>query len=127
MATFVDEETVVIKGTIRDEDGVLVTPGNLPEQSRVTILDPLGVPVVSNQIAFFSATGVFRCLYNLSQAESTLGAGYNESQYNTVQYNEGGTEESAVPIIGAYHVRFISTDVSPAVKSIADYEFFLVD
>ena len=127
MTTFIDEETVLIRGTIKDENGVLVTPDDLPERARITVLDPLGVPVINDQIVSFSATGVFRCLYNLGVVTGSFGAGYNSCQYNAVQYNEGGTEESAVPALGAYHVRLISTDTSPTLESIADYEFFLVD
>lgn len=122
MTTFVRGETVVIKGTVKDEDGILISPSSSPS---VTVLDPEGSPVVDAQLATLDAVGLFRHMYNpavlavlgahhvrvITTQEIPSGDGlaaFNRSPYNTFQYNEGGS--SVVDKL-----------------SIADSEFFLVD
>lgn len=122
MTTFIRGETVVIKGTIKDEDGILVSPSNSPV---VTVLDPEGGAVVDAQQATLDTVGLFRHMYNpatlavlgphhvrvITTQEIPASDGlavFNRSPYNTFQYNEGG---SAVE----------------DKLSIADSEFFLVD
>lgn len=70
MATFQSDETIVIKGTIKDEAGVLVTPAT---STKVTITDPAGTAVVADQAVTFDAVGTFRYLYTPA-AGAVLGA-----------------------------------------------------
>lgn len=70
MATFQETETVVIKGTVKDEDGVLVTPGT---SSKITITDPAGTAVKDNQDVTFDSIGIFRYLYT-PDSDPVLGA-----------------------------------------------------
>ena len=60
MATFQKTETIVVKGTIKDEGGVLVTP---TVSTKITITDPSAVSVVNSQGVTFDSTGVFRYIY----------------------------------------------------------------
>ena len=60
MATFQKTETVVIKGTIKDEDGVLTTPATT---TVITITDPAGTAVKDAQAVTFDTVGTFRYLY----------------------------------------------------------------
>ena len=60
MATFQETETVVIKGNIKDEDGVLVTPAT---STKITITDPAGTKVKDAQDVTFDAIGTFRYTY----------------------------------------------------------------
>lgn len=55
-ATFETGETVVTKGTTKDEDGILVTPA---VSTKITVLDPDGTAVVNDVSVTFSATGVW--------------------------------------------------------------------
>lgn len=61
VATFERPETVVVKGTVKDEDEVLTTPGT---STKITITDPAGAAVVSAQDVTFDAVGIWRYLYN---------------------------------------------------------------
>ena len=70
MATFQSVETIVIKGTIKDESEVLVTPAT---STKITITDPAGTEVVAAQNVTFDATGTFRYLYTPA-ASPVLGA-----------------------------------------------------
>ncbi len=70
MATFQDTETIVIKGTIKDEGGVLVTPAT---STSCTITDPAGTVVVDDSAVIFDAVGTFRFLYTPA-ADPILGA-----------------------------------------------------
>lgn len=70
MATFQQTETVVIKGTIKDESGVLVTPAT---STTITITDPAGTEVKDAQAVTFDAIGTFRYLYT-PDASPVLGA-----------------------------------------------------
>lgn len=72
MATFQETETIVIKGTIKDESDVLVTPA---VSTKITITDPLAVKVKENQDVTFDSTGVFRYVYTPT-ADPALG-GYH--------------------------------------------------
>lgn len=70
MATFQSTETVVIKGTIKDEGAVLVTPAT---STTITITDPDGTEVVEAQAVTFDTVGTFRYLYTPA-ASPVLGA-----------------------------------------------------
>lgn len=70
MATFQEAETIVIKGTIKDEDGVLTTPATT---TKITITDPAGTEVKAAQAVTFDAIGVFRYLYTPA-SDPVLGA-----------------------------------------------------
>ena len=70
MATFQDVETIVIKGTIKDESAVLITPAT---STKITITDPNGTVVVNDLAVTFDATGTFRYLYTPA-ADPVLGA-----------------------------------------------------
>ena len=70
MATFQKTETIVIKGTIKDESAVLVTPAT---SSKITITDPAGTKVKEDQALTFDAVGTFRYLYT-PDASPVLGA-----------------------------------------------------
>ncbi len=70
MATFQSVETIVIKGTIKDEGGVLVTPTT---STKVTITDPNGTVVVNDSAVTFDAVGTFRYLYTPA-ASPVIGA-----------------------------------------------------
>lgn len=70
MATFQGVETIVIKGTIKDEGGVLVTPTT---STVCTITDPAGVEVVAASAVIFDTVGTFRFLYTPA-ADPVLGA-----------------------------------------------------
>ena len=70
MATFQSVETIVIKGTIKDESAVLVTPAT---STKITITDPDGTLVVNDVAVTFDATGTFRYLYT-SAASPVIGA-----------------------------------------------------
>ena len=65
MATFQSDETVVIKGTIKDESGVLVTPAT---STKITVIDPNGTKVVNDQAVTFDSVGTFRYLYTPAAA-----------------------------------------------------------
>lgn len=54
MSSFETGETVVLKGTTKDEDGVLVTPA---VSTKITVLDPAGTAVVNGQSVTFSGVG----------------------------------------------------------------------
>ncbi len=69
MATFQKTETVVIKGTIKDEDGVLTTPATT---TVITITDPAGTAVKDAQAVTFDTVGTFRYLYTPA-ADPVLG------------------------------------------------------
>lgn len=70
MATFQDVETIVIKGTIKDESAVLVTPAT---STQITITDPVGTKVVESAAVTFDTIGTFRYLYTPA-ADPVLGA-----------------------------------------------------
>lgn len=70
MATFHLGETVVIKGTIKDESAVLVTPAT---STKITITDPAGTAVVNGVAVTFDAVGTFRYTYTPA-AGAVLGA-----------------------------------------------------
>lgn len=70
MATFQKIETIVIKGTIKDENEVLVTPA---VSTKVTVIDPDATKVVDNLSVTFDSTGVFRYVYTPS-ADPVLGS-----------------------------------------------------
>jgi len=60
MSSFEAGETVVVKGTTKDEDGILVTPA---VSTKITVLDPAGTTVVDDQAVTFSAVGVWYYRY----------------------------------------------------------------
>lgn len=130
MTTFKSRETVVIKGTIKDEDGILVLPAARPAATRITVLDPTGEAVVDDEAIIFDNTGVYRYLYNPSgDSKDTIGIGaaqFNRSRFNMVRYNEGGGPVAIIPSLGAHHVRVSALDAGPYM-TIADSEFLLVD
>lgn len=70
MSTFQKTETIVIKGTIKDEDEVLTTPA---VSTRITIIDPTGTEVVTDTSVTFDSTGVFRYVYTPA-ADPELGS-----------------------------------------------------
>lgn len=70
MATFQVDETVVIKGTIKDESAVLVTPAT---STLITITDPAGTEVTAAQAVTFDSVGTFRYLY-VPAAGAVMGA-----------------------------------------------------
>lgn len=70
MATFHLGETVVIKGTIKDESAVLVTPAT---STKITITDPAGTAVVDDIAVTFDTVGTFRYTYTPA-AGAVLGA-----------------------------------------------------
>lgn len=70
MATFQSTETIVIKGTIKDEGAVLVTPAT---STKITVTDPDGTAVVDDQAVTFDTVGTFRYLYT-PDASPVLGA-----------------------------------------------------
>lgn len=70
MATFQASETIVIKGTIKDEGAVLVTPAT---STKITITDPAGTVVVNDLAVTFDAVGTFRYLYTPA-ADPVVGA-----------------------------------------------------
>lgn len=95
--TFETGATVVIKGTTKDEDDILTTPA---VSTQITILDPAGTEVVTDQNVTFTATGVWY-----------------------YRYVPSGTQ-----VIGAYHTRVKAIDVaSPERATVEDSEFFVVD
>lgn len=61
MTTFIKDETVIVKGTVKDPDGTLV---NMSAPLNITILDPIGSAVVDNQLTTSDIVGRFRYLYN---------------------------------------------------------------
>ncbi len=130
MTTFIRQETVVVKGTVRDELGALITPSSLPSATRITILDPFGIPVVENDAVVYEAEGVYHYLYNpFDSLEDGAGlGGLNTSPYNAAPYNGGIAVESVSDALslGAYHVRITASDAGP-IQTIADSEFLLVD
>jgi uncharacterized protein YfaS (alpha-2-macroglobulin family) len=70
MASFQRDETVVIKGTIKDENLVLTTPAT---STLITITDPAGTEVTADQAVTFDSVGTFRYLY-VPSATAVLGA-----------------------------------------------------
>lgn len=70
MATFQRDETVVIKGTIKDESAVLVTPAT---STLITITDPAGTVVKDGQAVTFDSVGTFRYLY-VPAVDAVIGA-----------------------------------------------------
>lgn len=70
MATFQKTETVVIKGTIKDEDGVLITPGT---STKITITNPVGTKVKDAQDVSFDTIGTFRYTWT-PDSDPILGA-----------------------------------------------------
>lgn len=97
MPTFESGETAVIRGTTKDESGVLVTPA---VSTKITITDPAGTEVETDQDVTFTTTGMWEYLYVPS-----------------------GTQ-----VLGAYHSRVKAIDVaSPERSTISDSEFFVVD
>lgn len=97
MPTFESGEAVVLRGTTKDESGVLVTPA---VSTKITILNPSGTAVVTDQDVTFIAVGTWEYLY----------------------------EPSGTIVKGAYHARVKAIDVaSPERSTISDSEFFVVD
>lgn len=72
MATFQRPETVVIKGTVKDEDDVLTTPGT---STQITITDPAGTEVETDENVTFDSVGIWRFLHT-PDAAAVLGAYY---------------------------------------------------
>ena len=60
MATFQVTETVVLKGTIKDDNGDLTTPATT---TKITITDSEGTKVVDDLDVTFSAIGIWQYLY----------------------------------------------------------------
>lgn len=60
MATFQRAETIVIKGTIKDETSTLITPST---STKMTITDPSGTEVVADQAVTFDSIGVWQYIY----------------------------------------------------------------
>jgi len=100
MATFRIAETIVIKGTVKDEDGVLVTPAT---DTKITVTSPVGFAVVDGLGVAFDSVGIFRHTFAL------LPIGI----------------PSVDPVLGAYHVRVEANDGGR--KSFFDSQFFLTD
>ena len=100
MATFRISETIVIKGTVKDEAGVLVTPDTT---TIITVTSPAGAVVVDGLGVTFDSVGVWRHTFAL------LPIGL----------------PSIDPVLGAYHVRVEAKDGGR--KSFFDSQFFLTD
>lgn len=60
VATFERPETVVIKGTVKDESEILVTPDT---STLMTVTDPAGTVVVNGLTVTFDSIGIWRYLY----------------------------------------------------------------
>lgn len=60
MSTFQVEETITIKGTIKDDDGELTTPAT---STKITITDPDGTVVVNDLAVTFNSVGTWQYLY----------------------------------------------------------------
>lgn len=60
MATFQITETVTLKGTVKDDNGDLVTPAT---STKITITDPVGIKVVNNLAVTFNSVGTWQYLY----------------------------------------------------------------
>jgi hypothetical protein len=95
--TFETGETVVVKGTTKDEDDVLVTPA---VSTKITILDSAGTAVVDGQDVTFSAEGVWYYRYAPSASQVV------------------GAHHARVKAIDV---------ASPERSTISDSEFFVVD
>ncbi len=95
--TFETGETVVVKGTTKDEEGVLVTPA---VSTKLTVLDPEGTAVVNDQDVTFSAVGTWYYRY-VPAASQVVGAHH--------------TRVKAIDV------------ASPERSTISDSEFFVVD
>lgn len=70
MASFQVGETVVVRGTIKDENDALTTPAT---STKITITDPTGTVVKDAQDVSFDAIGVWKYVYN-SNASAAVGA-----------------------------------------------------
>lgn len=70
MATFQRLETIVIKGTIKDENSDLITPST---STKITITDSAGTEVVDDQAVTFDSVGNWKYLYT-PNAGSVAGA-----------------------------------------------------
>ena len=72
MATFQRAETIVIKGTIKDEALALITPST---STKITVTDPAGVAVVNDLSVTFSAVGEWQ--YQYTPDGAALGGAYH--------------------------------------------------
>ncbi len=60
MATFQRAETVVIRGTIKDESDLLLTPST---STKITVIDSDGTSVVTDAAVSFDSVGVWKYAY----------------------------------------------------------------
>lgn len=97
MSTFESGEAVYVRGTTKDEDGILVTPA---VSTKITILDPAGTEVTSAQDVTFTSVGVWEYLYTPT---GTIVVGAYHARVKAIDV------------------------ASPERSSISDSEFFVVD
>lgn len=70
MTTFQRAETIVIKGTIKDETDTLITPAT---STKVTVTDPIGSAVVLEDDVSFDSVGIWKYIYT-PDADAVAGA-----------------------------------------------------
>ena len=72
MATFQRAETILIKGTIKDENLALFTPST---STKITVIDSAGTKVVDDLAVTFDSVGVWK--YSYTPDDTAIAGAYH--------------------------------------------------